>query len=409
LKKGLGQFFTGLICLMVYLNCAGDKTTGVGETPNPSIPANPFPPDRSLEQDTYPLTSDLYMGTGINMPLVDSNISANNYHLGSLEYNTTYLWKIVAEDTRGNQFDGHVWSFTTRRQPGIYLAADYNALYPGGLLFVTDGYAYLMEDRSADYRSILTLVDLNDPTEPTMAGIYDSERFIRGIFVRGNLGFILGYPGFLQILDLTIPSNPVLISESEWQSILRDIFIASDYAYISGYHRLRIVDISDVTNPLLVAAYITEGQTNAIFVADEYAYVTANGQGLLILDVSDPYDPVLAGTYNFQESISNICVQGNYAYLSIQWGGGLIIDVSDTSNPLLAGSYDDVQYLFVHGTFAYGESDGNLVMFDISDPTVLMEIARFQMVGNVNKIVADDDYIYVIDSDIGLLILEYLP
>ncbi|MFC2118078.1 FISUMP domain-containing protein [Bacteroidota bacterium] len=58
------------------------------------------------------LRYDVYFGTNENPPLLKTNLSLSSYYLGMLESETTYFWKIVVNDDRGNSTEGLIWSFT---------------------------------------------------------------------------------------------------------------------------------------------------------------------------------------------------------------------------------------------------------------------------------------------------------
>ncbi len=64
------------------------------------------------------VTYDVYFGT-TNPPTnkVSSNQSGTTYNPGSLNYDSTYYWKIVAWDNHGHFTAGPVWDFTTQSAP----------------------------------------------------------------------------------------------------------------------------------------------------------------------------------------------------------------------------------------------------------------------------------------------------
>jgi len=92
----------------------------------PYEPNNPSPSDGATDEyvnidiswvgsdpDGDPVTYDVYFGTTSNPPQVSSGQSATNYDLGTLDYDITYYWKIVAWDDKDASTVGPVWEFTT--------------------------------------------------------------------------------------------------------------------------------------------------------------------------------------------------------------------------------------------------------------------------------------------------------
>ncbi|MDP8207083.1 MAG: SUMF1/EgtB/PvdO family nonheme iron enzyme [Candidatus Electryonea clarkiae] len=65
------------------------------------------------DPDSDPVNYNVHFGTTTSPPVVNSGLTVTAYNSGSLERLTTYYWKIVADDGKGNLTDGPVWSFTT--------------------------------------------------------------------------------------------------------------------------------------------------------------------------------------------------------------------------------------------------------------------------------------------------------
>ena len=97
-----------------------------GNSP-PNTPSDPDPEDGETDIDVNvvlswscsdpdgdPLTYDVYFDT-VNPPvnLVSSGQSGTTYTPGTLNFGTTYYWKIVAYDIYSTSTSGPVWSFTT--------------------------------------------------------------------------------------------------------------------------------------------------------------------------------------------------------------------------------------------------------------------------------------------------------
>ncbi len=98
---------------------------------DPSMLQNPFPQNGAVNVQSAPtlswtgadpdgdiLSYSVFFGT-INPPekLVD-NQSGPSFHPGSLDYDTTYYWKIVSSDGFGGTSSSPVWSFITQASDG---------------------------------------------------------------------------------------------------------------------------------------------------------------------------------------------------------------------------------------------------------------------------------------------------
>lgn len=57
---------------------------------------------------------DVFMGTGTLMPVLRSNISESIVTGVDVNANTTYYWKVITKDAKGNTSDSEVWQFRTK-------------------------------------------------------------------------------------------------------------------------------------------------------------------------------------------------------------------------------------------------------------------------------------------------------
>ena len=99
----------------------------------PNNPSNPNPADFTTgvdinttlgwtggDPDTVDtVTYDVYFGNTTSPPKVSNKQTLASYNPGTLNYNTTYYWKIKAWDNHGNSATGPMWSFTTKTKPII--------------------------------------------------------------------------------------------------------------------------------------------------------------------------------------------------------------------------------------------------------------------------------------------------
>ena len=97
----------------------------------PNTPSNPDPPDGASDiyiEDVLQwtggdpnsgdtVTYDVYFGKSSPPPLVKEGLSQPAYDPGTMDLDTTYYWKVVAEDRQGLTSTGPIWHFTTELEP----------------------------------------------------------------------------------------------------------------------------------------------------------------------------------------------------------------------------------------------------------------------------------------------------
>ena len=105
-----------------------------GQTPagvevNPSVPTNPNPLNGATDapvnttltwnvEEPTGLVYDVFFGTQVDPPMVSDDQTTMSFDPGPLDFNTTYFWKVVAQDG-ALTFDSEEWSFTTLPVPDL--------------------------------------------------------------------------------------------------------------------------------------------------------------------------------------------------------------------------------------------------------------------------------------------------
>ncbi len=127
LKSKINLVLTVIIIGLLIFSCS-EKSTELSND-NPAEPSNISPADNATDisinqtlnwscsdPESDPLTYDVYFGT-VPIPgsseLVSTGQTGTTYNPGTLNYETTYYWKIIAHDDHDNSITGDVWDFTT--------------------------------------------------------------------------------------------------------------------------------------------------------------------------------------------------------------------------------------------------------------------------------------------------------
>jgi len=155
-----------ILALLILLSMFAIISCVVAPNNPPDVPRDPDPADGATgvsvnvalswqcnDPNGDALVYDIYFGTSENPPLVESNHASTSYNPGTLSYETTYYWKIVAKDGKGGVTEGPVWKFTTMPVPDGSLKWKFGtgdwvrsspAIGEDGTIYVgsNDGYLY---------------------------------------------------------------------------------------------------------------------------------------------------------------------------------------------------------------------------------------------------------------------------
>lgn len=291
--------------------------------------------------------------------------------------------------------DLHVINVTDPAAPILISTIDSDA----GDVEIVGDYAYLASDADG-----FQIVDLSDPTNPTVVSGLATSQFAEGIAVSGDYAYLTDHSGVLiggddglHIIDISDPLNPFFIGHYSALDSAADVDLIGDYAYVISHHEaISIIDVSDPSTPVLVdnisgLPTYTSGYTD-IEISGEYAYITNGNFGLTILDVSSPENPNIVTQINEPGFEQSVTVVDSYAYVTTDFGTGLyVIDITNPAEPIMVDraitppldSYgvevvNDYIYLSVYG----GNVDSGL---QILEPIFGPGLATIDGTGLVNS------------------------
>lgn len=219
----------------------------------------------------------------------------------------------------------------------------------------------------------MTIMDVSDPSSPTMIVEFypDPGFYSREVAAEGNLACLAG--GDLMVVDVSVPTTPVVLARytppAGWA---RAVKLIGNLAYVAtGAGGIEIVDLSNPASPVLRGSLITPGSANDLEVENGVAYIADDRKGLTIVDVSNPDMPAFLGFSDLGDNASYIHTVEGWAFVSDQQLGVQIIDSTNPTSPLLRATYDTPGW------------------------------------PNPYDLVARDEFVFVADGSAGLTIYEY--
>jgi hypothetical protein len=196
----------------------------------------------------------------------------------------------------------------------------------------------------------------------------------------GNLAFVVsGYSG-LHIVDLTDPANPVEIGRGtwyDWDEPTGGVYVTGNRAYVATTYGCCAFDISDPTHPVQLARWWQDRCQYDIFVHDTIAIIQ-NDNPPVIANISDLGNVQQIGVLG-SGAFRTLGMVGDYLCMTRAGGGLLVFDISNPSQPVEVARVDTTiwtQHGVIDGNYAYlGTVYDGLRIIDLSNPLQPVEVA----------------------------------
>jgi len=169
------------------------------------------------------------------------------------------------------------------------------------------------------------------------------------------------------------------------------------------------IDVTNINMPFLLTSIDTGSGLKSIALWNNYAYV-ANEDGsaqLQVIDISNPNSPSLVATSSLQSNDEEprvVFAKSDYAYIGTSNSDGgnelQVFDVSNPSSPIRVESVeigDHVNDIYGYKDRIYvvtSKADKELIIFDATDPSTLIEIATYDYPGGTGQTVFTTSYGY---------------
>jgi hypothetical protein len=211
------------------------------------------------------------------------------------------------------------------------------ALWPGAEAVTIDGdYAYMGGNGR------LYVIDISDPTSPTLTGQCVTNGYGLGVTKAGNYVYVCNWLAGMQIIDVSDPENPSVTSSCAGYGA-RTPVVVGNYCYVgcaanTDSGMLQTIDITNKAAPVEVdrdTMYLCECVQK---LPGDYLLVE-NGIQTLTFDISDSDAPVIVETYGNTGYSQSVAISGDYAYVQYGRNGMDVLDVSDPLNLTQVGWY----------------------------------------------------------------------
>ena len=287
-------------------------------------------------------------------------------------------------------------------------------------VFVQGNYAYV-----SNLRKGLKILDVTDPANPFEVGEYDTvgiEPYLEALWVRDSIAYIsvqsIQSPPnwfWFKAINVNNASSPSLIGQCRDCDVAADMVIRDSLAFVIGSGRLfRVVDISNPALPETLPRYYLPSSAPAcgLFIQDSFAYIADGDSGLRILNISNPAAPFEVGYFMIPDNFATgIFVQDTLAYFASGESGLVILNVKNPVSPLEIGSHPSAaKDVIVKDTIAYVTSyQGYTNIINVKDPANPVTIGYYGNPVSSYRLFIDSNLVYVTCHEAGLSILEWSP
>ncbi len=276
-----------------------------------------------------------------------------------------------------------------------------------------------------------------------------------GIAVQGGYAYIAqgedgsmgAFWGQMATVDISDPAQPQITDHRPLSEIGQKVATQDGYAYVatarcefgaaSCWGSLLIYNLDDPASPSPVGKYelqdlvAAKGGSERWGVADvqvweDYAYLIGGpyyenpapgtNYGLVVVDISNPAAPVRAGAMALPPDGNpedwwtgwDLAISENYAYAAAEDKGFRVVDISDPTAPAEVGSLQGIRAtrLALAGRYAYVAGAETLWVLDLADIAHPTAVARFELPGDAQEMMANSGKLYIAFLDAGLYVLD---
>lgn len=140
-------------------------------------------------------------------------------------------------------------------------------------LRVRDGKVY-----TTDIEGGLSIVDVSDPTNPSLLGRVDIQGVAKGLTLDNDLAYVAAGDAGLVIVDIADATKPTIIGQAKTRGPAIRTAYSDGYVFVAAWNDARVYDVSQPTAPRFVGA--VRLTTDVQYPDDGHPPVTARTMGI---------------------------------------------------------------------------------------------------------------------------------
>ncbi len=266
-------------------------------------------------------------------------------------------------------------------------------------------YAYIAFGTKPGKENGLQIIDVSDPTAPSVRGQLATYAPAKGVAVGGDFVYLttaLDPAGTLEVLDVSVHHQPQVVGSVPLPYAGQEVTLDGPYAYVVtgnlGPGSLEVIDIGDPLDPITIASLEIPASVGSDL-HGTHLYVVTLSEGLRVIDLADPAEPVVVGETPLPTWGSDVVVLDGYAYVAQRFEGGVyVVDVSDPAHPQCVSSLPCAGCTFgIDATgdrpFLASNADG-LRVLDITHPGHPVDRGSYRL-DSTFEVCIHGDYAYV--------------
>jgi len=234
------------------------------------------------------------------------------------------------------------------------------------------------------------------PVAPAPLGVVAIPGSANAVDANGSVAFVAAGGAGLVMVDVSDPTQPTVGATLAVGTNAEDVRVVGGRAYVAGGTVLAIVDVSDPAVPKLLGSADTTGDARDVAVAGNLAAVAESATGIELFDVGDPRAPRRIAGLAIPGSAKGIDLAGSVAVVAAGSGGVQVVDVSKPASPAVVGAVatpGDARDVVVRDGIAYVAAyDGSLGLVDVSRPEkpAILGEATADVGGYLTGVAVDD-------------------